>query len=223
MYGTVEISNKNEFIRKVFLQMFLGLVVTTGVAIGVIRDEELRFFAAKYMKIIMIGEIALVLGLNFGINKISNGMAKLLFFAYSLMNGVTLSVVMMIYQPTSIIGILAITILIFVGMSIYGLTTKEDLTNYSGFFKGGLITLFIVSLINLFLGMPMIGWLISVFAVVLFTGLIAYDINRIVKVFENGNLSEEEYNKFSTIGALMLYLDFVNLFLHLLRLFGKKR
>jgi FtsH-binding integral membrane protein len=117
---------------------------------------------------------------------------------------------------------LGVTSLIFVGMTIYGLKTKEDLSSYDGFFKGGLIALVIVSLLNLFLKISILGWFISVCAVVLFTALIAYDINRIMNIFQNNNLSEEDYNKFSTIGALMLYLDFVNLFLNLLRLFGRR-
>ncbi|MGL5670400.1 MAG: Bax inhibitor-1/YccA family protein, partial [Cetobacterium sp.] len=144
------------------------------------------------------------------------------FIAYSAMNGLVLSVVMLIYNPYSILYVLGVTSLIFVGMTIYGLKTKEDLSSYDGFFKGGLIALVIVSLLNLFLKISILGWFISVCAVVLFTALIAYDINRIVKIFQSNDLTEEDYNKFSTIGALMLYLDFVNLFLNLLRLFGKR-
>ena len=136
------------------------------------------------------------------------------------MNGLVLSVVMLIYNPYSILYVLGVTSLIFVGMTIYGLKTKEDLSSYDGFFKGGLIALVIVSLLNLFLKISILGWFISVCAVVLFTALIAYDINRIVKIFQSNDLTEED--KFSTIGALMLYLDFVNLFLNLLRLFGKR-
>ena len=222
MYNSIEISTKNSFLRKVFMQMFLGLLITGGVSWYVVQSQPLISFVANYMTFIIVAELLLVLGINFGINKISSGTAKFLFIAYSAMNGLVLSVVMLIYNPYSILYVLGVTSLIFVGMTIYGLKTKEDLSSYDGFFKGGLIALVIVSLLNLFLKISILGWFISVCAVVLFTALIAYDINRIVKIFQNNDLTEEDYNKFSTIGALMLYLDFVNLFLNLLRLFGKR-
>ncbi|MGL5368049.1 MAG: Bax inhibitor-1/YccA family protein [Cetobacterium somerae] len=222
MYNSIEISTKNSFLRKVFMQMFLGLLITGGVSWYVVQSQPLISFVANYMTFIIVAELLLVLGINFGINKISSGTAKFLFIAYSAMNGLVLSVVMLIYNPYSILYILGVTSLIFVGMTIYGLKTKEDLSSYDGFFKGGLIALVIVSLLNLFLKISILGWFISVCAVVLFTALIAYDINRIVKIFQSNDLTEEDYNKFSTIGALMLYLDFVNLFLNLLRLFGKR-
>lgn len=222
MYNSIEISTKNSFLRKVFMQMFLGLLITGGVSWYVVQSQPLISFVANYMTFIIVAELLLVLGINFGINKISSGTAKILFIAYSAMNGLVLSVVMLIYNPYSILYVLGVTSLIFVGMTIYGLKTKEDLSSYDGFFKGGLIALVIVSLLNLFLKISILGWFISVCAVVLFTALIAYDINRIVKIFQSNDLTEEDYNKFSTIGALMLYLDFVNLFLNLLRLFGKR-
>lgn len=222
MYNSIEISTKNSFLRKVFMQMFLGLLITGGVSWYVVQSQPLISFVANYMTFIIVAELLLVLGINFGINKISSGTAKLLFIAYSAMNGLVLSVVMLIYNPYSILYVLGVTSLIFVGMTIYGLKTKEDISSYDGFFKGGLIALVIVSLLNLFLKISILGWFISVCAVVLFTALIAYDINRIVKIFQSNDLTEEDYNKFSTIGALMLYLDFVNLFLNLLRLFGKR-
>ena len=222
MYNSIEISTKNSFLRKVFMQMFLGLLITGGVSWYVVQNQPMISFVANYMTFIIIAELVLVLGINFGINKMSSGTAKLLFIAYSAMNGLVLSIVMLIYNPYSILYVLGVTSLIFVGMTIYGLKTKEDLSSYDGFFKGGLVALVIVSLLNLFLKISILGWFISVCAVVLFTALIAYDINRIVKIFQNNDLTEEDYNKFSTIGALMLYLDFVNLFLNLLRLFGKR-
>ncbi|MBC2851887.1 Bax inhibitor-1/YccA family protein [Cetobacterium sp. 8H] len=223
MYSTTEYQTKNGFLRKVFLQMFLGLLVTGGVAWSVVQSNPMITFVGNYMTFIIIAELILVLGLNLGINKINSGIAKLLFIGYSAMNGLVLSIVMLIYNPTSILYVLGVTSLIFVVMSIYGLKTTEDLSSYSKFFRGGLITLVIVSLLNIFLKISIVDWFISVCAVVLFTALIAYDINRITKTFQFDAMSEDEYNKFSTIGALMLYLDFVNLFLNLLRLFGGKR
>ena len=168
MYSSVEISTKNSFLRKVFMQMFLGLLITRGVSWYVVQSQPLISFVANYMTFIIVAELLLVLGLNFGINKISSGTAKLLFVAYSAMNGLVLSVVMLIYSPYSILYVLGVTSLIFVGMTIYGLKTKEDLSSYDGFFKGGLITLVMVSLLNLFLKISIFGWFISVFALVFF-------------------------------------------------------
>lgn len=222
MYGEINVSSKNTFLRKVFLQMFFGLLITGVVAVSVASNTPAISFVSRYMNLIIIGELALVMGINFGLRKMTSSTAKLLFMVYSAMNGMVLSIVMLMYSPASILYVLGITGLIFVGMSIYGLKTKEDLSSYSGFFKGGLITLVIVSVINIFLNISILGWFISVCAVVLFTALIAYDVNRIVNIFGNGNLTDEDFEKYSTIGALMLYLDFVNLFLNLLRLFGKK-
>ena len=223
MYNSVEISTKNNFLQKVFIQMFLGLLITGSVAWSIVQNRPLILFVADYIKFIIVFELILVIGLNFGINKINSSIAKLLFTIYSVVNGVVLSIVMLIYDPYSILYILGVTSLIFLGMTIYGLKTKENLLAYSRFFKGGLITLLIVSLLNLFLKISILGWFISVCSVVLFTALIAYDVNRLVKTFENNNLSEEDYNKLSTIGALTLYLDFINIFLNLLKLFGKRK
>ena len=170
MYNnSIEISTKNSFLRKVFMQMFLGLLITGVVSWYVVQSRPLMAFVGNYMTFIIIAELVLVLGINFGINKISSGVAKLLFIAYSAMNGLVLSIVMLIYNPYSILYVLGVTSLIFVGMTIYGLKTKEDLSSYDGFFKGGLIALVIVSLLNLFLKISILGWFISVCAVVLFT------------------------------------------------------
>ena len=223
MYSSVEISTKNNFLQKIFIQMFLGLLITGSVAWSIVQNQPLILFVADYIKFIIVFELVLVIGLNFGINKINSSVAKLLFTIYSVMNGVILSIIMLIYDPYSILYILGGTSLIFLVMTVYGLKTKENLLAYSSFFKCGLITLLIVSLLNLFLKISILGWFISVCSVVLFTALIAYDVNRLIKTFENNNLSEEDYNKLSTIGALTLYLDFINVFLNLLKLFGKRK
>lgn len=222
MYG-ISVESKNSFLRKVYFQMFLGILVTSLVSVFSATSYSMMVLIDKLFYPIVIGEIILVIALNTAINKMSNMTAKLMFFLYSAMNGLILSYVMLVYDAFSVITILAVTSIIFIVMSIYGMKTKEDLSAYSGFFKGGLITLVIVSIINLFLGMSILGWIISVFGVVLFTALIAYDTQRIMSVFGESGLDEESLEKFSTIGALMLYLDFVNLFLKLLSLFGKKK
>lgn len=223
MYGNVEIAVKNGMLRKVFLYMFLGLFLTGAVMIGLILNPNIAFMVYRHPTTIMLVDLGLVFYINFRINKISSSTAGFLFFVYSAVNGLLLSSIMFIYTGYAILYVLAITMIIFVVMALYGYKTKEDLSNYSSFFKGALLTLIIVSVLNIFLKMPVIAWGISVFAIVLFTGLIAFDVNRIINIFNNSNLNDEDYTKIAIIGALMLYLDFINLFLNLLRIFGRKR
>lgn len=223
MLNELKVSEKNSFLTKCFLQMFIGLVVTFLTMIYISSDGNLLWNVARYFRVIVIGQIAMVLIVSSMLHKLSSFAVKLYFVAYSVLTGVLFSGIGMIYQFSSIVMVLLATSTIFIVMAIYGKVTKEDLSTYSSFFKGGLIALLIVSVINLFLGITFLGWAISVFAVVLFTGLIAYDVNRIIKTYEDNNFTVEEYSKFTTLAAFTLYLDFINLFIHLLRLFGKKR
>lgn len=224
MYNnSVEIAAKNSMLRKVFLLMFLGLFVTGASSMFVVTNSAMTRIVYSYPQLIMIFELALVLFINFRINKISSGTATFLFFLYSAANGLLLSVIMFMYSTSAIIYVLLVTMIIFIVMTLYGLKTKEDLSSYGSFFRGALIALVIVSIINIFLKVSVIAWGLSVFAIVLFTALIAYDVNRITRILDSSNFSEEDYNRFAIIGALNLYLDFINLFLNLLRIFGKKR
>lgn len=214
---------KNSFLRKVYFQMFFGVIITSFVSFYTFANENLLEFVYRFYTPIIIAELLLVLTLNIFIFKISDIMAKLMFILYSAMNGLLLSSIFLRFNIISITTIFVVTAVIFLVMSVYGIFTKENLESYSSFFRGGLIALVLVSIINLFFKVGIVDWVMSVFAVALFTGLIAYDTQRIVGILEENRFDEKEVSKFSTIGALMLYLDFVNLFLHLMKLFGKKR
>lgn len=214
---------KNSFLRKVYFQMFFGVIITSFVSFYTFSNENLLELVYRFSTLLIVAELALVLVLNIFIYKISDIVAKLMFILYSAMNGLLLSFVFLRFSFVSITTIFIVTAVIFLVMSIYGLFTKENLDNYSSFFRGGLIALVAVSFINLFLRVGMLDWITSVFAVPLFIGLIAYDTQRIIGILEENRFDENEVSKFSTIGALMLYLDFVNLFLHLMKLFGKKK
>lgn len=112
----------------------------------------------------------------------------------------------------------------FAVIAVYGYTTKEDLSNYGGFLKTGLISLIIMSLINMFIGAPMLYWAVTILGVVIFSALIAYDVNRIKNMaYELAEGDDELIGKLGIIGALNLYLDFINLFLYILRIFSKKK
>lgn len=215
----------NAFVRKVMSYMISGLILTTLVPLYLFFfNYELVITLTRYFQIIAIAEVALVLFLSFRINKISPVTAKLVFFLYSLMNGILFSSLAFIFHPMSILYTLGITVIMFIVIGVYGYTTKEDLTKYSKFFMTGLITIILISLINIFLKAPMLYWVGTIFGVVIFSGLIAFDLNRIKYIAYNiADNDKEMIEKMGIIGALNLYLDFINLFLYLLRIFGKKR
>ncbi|STO31379.1 Inner membrane protein YbhL [Fusobacterium necrogenes] len=215
----------NAFVRKVMSYMISGLILTTLVPLYLFFfNYELVITLTRYFQIIAIAEVALVLFLSFRINKISPVTAKLVFFLYSLMNGILFSSLAFIFHPMSILYTLGITVIMFIVIGVYGYTTKEDLTKYSKFFMTGLITIILISLINIFLKAPMLYWVGTILGVVIFSGLIAFDLNRIKYIAYNiADNDKEMIEKMGIIGALNLYLDFINLFLYLLRIFGKKR
>ncbi len=215
----------NTFVRKVMLNMIGGLIITALVPLYLFFfNNELVYTLARYFRIIGIVELALVFFLSLGINKMSSITARFVFYLYALMNGILFSSLAFIFHPFSILYTLGITTIMFIVIAIYGYTTKEDLTKYSKFLMTGLITIIIVSLVNFFLNLPMLYWIGTVLGIVIFSGLIAFDINRIKNIaYEIADGDEEMIEKMGIIGALNLYLDFINLFLYLLRIFGKKR
>lgn len=221
----VNVETTNRFLRKVFLNMVVGVLITTIVPIYLFGFNAILLYAIMpYFKIIMFAEIALVFGLSLGINKMSSGTARMMFFLYSLMNGVLFSSLGFVFHPVSIFYTLGVALIMFIVIAAYGYTTKEDLSNYGKYLMTGLISIIIMSLINFFLKAPILYWIGTVLGIVIFSALIAYDVNRIKKIaFQMSNGDEEVMNKLGIIGALNLYLDFINLFLYLLRIFGKRR
>ena len=151
--------------------------------------------------------------------------AGLLFFTYSALTGVTFSIIFLIYPIGSIAAAFLSTAGVFGAMTLVGLTTKTDLSQYSSYFMMGLIGLFIAIIVNWFLGSALIDYVISIFGVLLFTALTAYDTQRIANMAADPRLALDPDNtlKFSVMAALTLYLDFINLFLFMLRLFGGGR
>jgi len=167
----------------------------------------------------MIGELALVFILSGAINRLSGTVATLLFLGYSALNGLTLSVIFIVYTADSIASTFAVTAAMFGAMSIYGYLTKKDLTSWGSFLFMGLIGIVIASLVNIFLQSSAVSWVVSGIGVLVFTGLTAYDTWKIKAMAAAG----EEGRKPAILGALTLYLDFINLFLMLLRFMGGRR
>ena len=213
---------QNTLIRQVYAWMGAGLTVTAIMALVTLSSpailtaivgNRMLFFG------LMIGELALVFILSGAINRLSASTATLIFVAYSALNGVTLSVVALVYTANSIASTFVVTAGMFGAMSIYGYVTKRDLTSWGSFLFMGLIGVVIASVVNIFVGSSAVSWVISAIGVVVFTGLTAYDTWKIKEMAAQGT----EGRKPAILGALTLYLDFINLFLMLLRFTGSRR
>ena len=221
----IDVRSSNNFLRKVFLYMILGIAISlaTG-AYLLFFNQELLYTLLDYYKFLVIAELGMVFSISFFINKMPSSLARILFFAYSLVNGITLTVIGLIYAPQIIFYSFMITLTIFIVTAIYGYTTQEDLSSYRRFFKIALISLILLSVFNVFMRVGMLEWVITIAGVVIFTGLIAYDVNRIKAIsYQLVDGDNEAMEKMSVIGALNLYLDFINLFIYILRIFGRKK
>ena len=172
--------------------------------------------------IAMISPLGFVLALSFGINRMSPTMAQAVFWGFSAVMGLSLAHIFLSYTGTSIARIFFITSGTFAGMSLYGYTTKRDLTGLGSFMFMGLIGIIIASIVNMFLQSTMMHFVISVIGVLVFVGLTAYDTQKIKNLYAEVDSSDTATKK-AIMGALTLYLDFINLFLMLLRLFGERR
>lgn len=210
----------NAVMRNVYGWMTMGLGITAFISILLSATgfvpEPMMFF------VVIIAQFALVIGLSRMMHRLSATNAGLLFFTYSALTGVTFSIIFLVYPIGSIAAAFLSTAGVFGAMTVVGLTTKTDFSQYSSYFMMGLIGLVIAMIVNWFLGSAMIDYLISIVGVLLFTGLTAYDTQRIARMAADPHLQLDPANKvkFSVMAALTLYLDFINLFLFLLRLFG---
>jgi len=214
------------FITKVYNWMALALFITGLVAyftattpslMTAILGSKILFFG------LIIGELALVIYLTRSINKLSRNTAIGAFLLYSVLNGLTMSVIFLAYTSNSIATTFYITAGTFAAMSFYGYTTKRDLTSIGNMAFMALIGIIIASVVNIFLQNEMMYWIISYLGVAIFVGLVAYDTQKLKEIGSRGFVNEDNMEKTSIMGALSLYLDFVNLFLFLLRIFGDRR
>lgn len=206
--------------RSVYAKMFLALLVTAGVSLWASTSFTVLSFLAKSMWAFMIAEIVLVIAISAGINKLSSVTATALFYLFAVVNGLTLSPIFIVYTGVSIAKTFFITAGTFGVMSIVGYTTKQDLSRFGSILIMALIGLIIASLVNVFTKSTTMGWIISCVGVLVFTGLTAWDTQQIKNMAAMADASIR--SKLATIGALNLYLDFVNMFLYLLRFFGNR-
>ena len=179
-------------------------------------------FASPLMWLLVLAPLGLVMLLSFGINRLSAGIALTVFFVYAALLGLLLASIFLVYTHASITRMFFISAATFGATSLYGYTTQRDLTSVGSFMFMGLIGLIIASVVNIFLHSTGLDWAISVIGVIVFVGLTAYDTQRIKEMYDvndDGTISGRK----AVMGALRLYLDFINLFLMLLRIFGNRR
>lgn len=214
------------FLAKVFNWMAIGLGLTAVVAFMVSSSQAATqfFYVNRSMLfMVMLAEIGLVIYLSARIEKMEAKTATILFLLYSALNGVTLSWVLLLYTATSVATTFLVTAGMFGSMAVYGYVTKKDLSSWGSFLFMGLIGIVLASLVNFFVQSSMMSWVISGIGVVVFTGLAAYDVQRISKMgLSVMSGSEGAVKKMAILGALTLYLDFINLFLMLLRFLGNR-
>ena len=225
--GADSIEAVNALFRKVYQFMAMGLILTALAAYLTASSPfmiNLLYTSSAPMIIIAVAEIGLVIWLSAGINKLSAGGARNIFFVYSILNGLLCSSVLLVYTGESVAKAFLSTAGMFGVMSVYGLYTQRDLTSMGSFLRMGLFGLIIAMVINLFMRSSAMELYISIFGIIIFLGLTAWDTAKIKAIASSYDTRDGEFTgKIAVIGALSLYLDFINIFLYLLRLFGRER
>lgn len=214
------------YMVKVYGWMSLALIFTALMAMFTASSEVLISFIFGNRLVfygLIILEFVAVASLSGLINRISAFSATAIFIAYSLLNGLTLSCIFVVFTSESIASTFFITAGTFAIMSVYGYTTKSDLTKWGNILFMGLVGLILASIVNFFMQSSMLYWITTFVGVIIFVALTAYDTQKIKQRNIIGNEGTEEDSKEAIMGALTLYLDFINLFLYLLRLFGKRK
>ncbi|MEW6219529.1 MAG: Bax inhibitor-1/YccA family protein [Thermodesulfobacteriota bacterium] len=215
------------FLAKVFNWMAVGLGLTgltaylvaqSPAALAIIFGNRLVFYG------LIAAEIGLVIAIASRVQRLPRQAASLLFATYAILNGLTLASVFLLYTGVSVASTFFVSGGMFAGAAVYGFVTRKDLTSFGAFLRMGLFGLILASLVNLFLGNPMMSWVISGIGVLVFTGLAAYDVQKLYQLGASSILGDERTVHGAAIqGALQLYLDFVNLFLMLLHFLGDRR
>lgn len=213
----------SQVMRKVYVKMFLGLLVTALTSYIVLTNQTILMTLIQSRALLIglcVGELALVFALSMAINKLNPVVATIMFYAYAVLNGVTLTPIFLVYTMSSIALTFFVTAGVFLAMSIYGYTTKSDLTKFGTYMVMALIGLIVCSIINIFWANSVMDWIISFAGVAIFVGLTAWDTQKIKQMAQETD--EANAGKLATIGALSLYLDFINFFLYLLRFLGNR-
>jgi hypothetical protein len=225
--GAVDQAQIDEGLRaymlKVYNYMGSALLLSGVVAYGVAHTPALMqlIYGTPLKWVVMLAPLGLVFFLSARINKMSAGAAQATFWVFSALMGASLAYIFVVYTQTSIVRVFMITSVTFGAMSLWGYTTKRDLSGMGSFLMMGLIGIIIASIVNFFLQSSMMMWMISVIGVLVFVGLTAYDTQKIKNNYLESD-GGEVMGKKAIMGALTLYLDFINLFLMMLHLFGNR-
>jgi uncharacterized protein len=218
------------FIANVFMWMFVALGISAALAYEFSTPEFLRYLVdpatnqpSGLFYIAMFSPLAFVLIMSFGMNRLSYGVLAFLFVLYSAVTGISFSIILLAYTSSSVLGVFLTTSVVFGIMAVAGYTTKTDLTKFGSIMIMGLIGIVVASLINMFLRSDSLGYLISYIGVAVFVGLTAYDVQKLKNIGAGLQYGEASSKKMALMGGLTLYLDFINLFLFLLRIFGRRR
>jgi FtsH-binding integral membrane protein len=227
------LAGENKLLRNSFAWMALAMLLTSLAALLfaftpefaslLFAKSELGLKPTGLAYIVMFAPLAFILAINFGLNRMSYPVLIAVFISFAVVMGMSLSSIFYSYEINSIATVFLSTTALFALMAIAGYTTKTDLTKMGSLLIIGLFGIIIASVINMFMGSEQLDYLISIIGVIIFTGLTAYDVQKIKNLGQQVNDDATLANKLGIIGALTLYLDFVNLFLFLLRLFGGKK
>jgi len=224
---SAERSRQSVLFRNVYLWVTMGLVLTGVTALAVVDSPMLlnAILGSRFGFLIMIlAELGLVWVLSARIWEMSFTAAMAMFFAYSVLNGATLSVIFLAYSLGSIASTFFVTAGTFAVMAVYGHVTKRDLTSIGNLSTMALIGLIIATAVNIFLQSTTLGWIVTYIGILLFVGLTAYDAQKIRRaLLGDGVVADIDMQRIALLGALSLYLDFINLFLYMLRLIGDRR
>lgn len=225
--SSTRVETLNLFMRGVYQWMAGGLGLTAAAAYMTASSQAMMEFVfgnPMVLIVLILGELGLVVAISGGINRFSASTASGLFLLYSALNGVTISAILTVYTMASIFSTFVVCAGMFIAMSVYGMTTKKDLTSWGSFLFMGLIGIIIAAVVNIFLQSSMLDFMISGIGVLVFVGLTAYDTQKLSRMGESAPMDNGTAIRRGTIlGALTLYLDFINLFLMLLRFMGQMR
>ncbi len=220
------------FLNRTFSWMFVGLAITAFVSWFTQSNDALLSFVFDNRIALILGELALVFVLGMFISSMSGAVAGTMFAVYAVANGLTLTPILLAYTESSVVSAFVSAATMFGVMAAIGYTTKVDLTKFGSIMLMGLVGIIIASIANMFLQSGPFGFILSIVSVVLFCGLTAYDMQKLKNIAMYGpnregwggeSINSDVSERYAIIGALNLYLDFINLFLTLLRLFGRRR
>ncbi|MEO6980425.1 MAG: Bax inhibitor-1/YccA family protein [Mucilaginibacter sp.] len=220
-----------KFLANVFMWMFVALGVSSAIAYlfnaetglrSIIQDPTTNSITGIGL-LAMISPLIFVLVMRFGLNRLSYGVLALIFVAYAAVTGISFSIILRVYTQSSVLGVFLTSSVVFGVMAVAGYTTKTDLTKFGSILIMFLIGIVVASLVNMFLHSSGLDMLISYIGVAVFVGLTAYDVQKLKQIGAGLTYGDATASKMALMGGLTLYLDFINLFLFLLRIFGRRR